>query len=479
MTPTSHRSILLGHSYFLRYDAKQWHRARPYPPLGTLSVAATLRARGHDPAFFDAMLAGGVEEFAAALRHHRPGVVFLVEDDFNYLTKMCTTRMRTAALQMVEAAHRAGSRILVHGSDASDHAAAYLAAGADAVALGEPEQTVAEVAAAWTGGTDDLSGIAGLALPATGDTAEDRPLRTPARPYLNDLDHLPPPAWDLIDVERYRTFWQQAHGRFSWNAVTSRGCPYRCNWCAKPIFGTRWAQHSPARAADELARIKRDIAPDHIWFADDIFGLTERWIVTFAEEVHRRDAALPFMMQSRANLMTPPVVDALVRAGAEEVWLGAESGAQQILDAMDKGTTVQQVRDAVAVLHEHDLRVGLFVQLGYPGETWREILMTRDLIRDTGPNAIGVSVAYPLPGTVFHERVRSQLGHQTNWRDSNDLAMMFHGTYDTDFYRRVRTLLHAEVEPGAAPDCLDDRWAALAAERPEVSTPSPVAFTEG
>jgi anaerobic magnesium-protoporphyrin IX monomethyl ester cyclase len=155
-------------------------------------------------------------------------------------------------------------------------------------------------------------------------------------------------------------------------------------------------------------------------------------------------------MQSRVDLMTPSAVAALATAGAEEVWMGVESGSQRILDAMDKGTRIGQVKTATRLLRSHGIRVAWFLQLGYTGETWADLLATRDLLRSERPDDVGVSVAYPLPGTLFYERVKEQLGARTNWSDSDDLAMMFRGTYTSAFYRRVRDLLHEEVAAIAA-----------------------------
>ncbi|HEX7120121.1 MAG TPA: radical SAM protein [Longimicrobiales bacterium] len=460
--------VLLAHSYYLRYDAKQLRRMKPYPPLATLLVAALAREHGHDVRVFDAMLAPGVEAFEAALDAERPDVVALVEDGFNFLTKMCTLRMRRAALDMVSAARSRGCRIVVNGSDATDHPAQYLAAGADAVIVGDVEPTFLEVAAAWAADRSaGLEAVAGLLLPAG---ADGRLRRTAPRPAFEELDALPFPAWDLVDVEAYREAWVGAHGRLSWNMVASRGCPYGCNWCAKPLFGRRYTQRSPAGVAEEMRRLRDEVAPDHIWFADDIFGLTSQWIESFAAEVTRRGARTPFMIQSRANLMRPRAVAALAEAGAEEVWLGVESGSQRILDAMEKGTRIEQIREATRALRAAGVRSGWFIQLGYLGEGWEDLLRTRDLIRDERPDEIGVSVSYPLPGTRFYDAVRAQLGEKRNWEDTGELAMMFHGTYTTEFYRRVRDLLHDEVDAlaaGADLAPLDRRWAALAAEREE------------
>ena len=467
--------VTIAHSYYLRYDAKQLARMRPYPPLATLTAAAYLREGGTPVTVFDAMLADGVDEFVAHLDAHRPTIVGILEDNFNFLTKMCTVRMREAAFEMIQAATARGCRVAVNGSDATDRSAEYLAAGADAVIVGEAERTFAEIVAQWSRDRDaPLDGVRGLRL--RGESGGVR--ATGARPFLDDLDRLPFPAWDLVDVAQYRDAWRTAHGRFSWNVVTSRGCPYHCNWCAKPVFGTRYAQRSPAAVAEEFARLRQLVRPDHIWFADDIFGLTERWITAFAEEIAHRDARTPFMMQSRANLMRPEVVAALARAGCEEVWLGVESGSQTILDAMDKGTRVEQVRSATRALRKAGIRTGWFLQLGYLGEQWADIERTRDLVRDERPDEVGVSVAYPLPGTPFYETVRAQLGDKQNWDHSGELAMMFQGTYTTGFYREVRNLLHEEVEHAGRqrPADLEARWHHL--ERREVfcrTHPLPVA----
>ncbi|MFL5803535.1 MAG: B12-binding domain-containing radical SAM protein [Roseiflexaceae bacterium] len=270
--------------------------------------------------------------------------------------------------------------------------------------------------------------------------------RTAKRAPERHPDVFPVPAWDLIEVERYRAAWIQAHGYFSLNMVSTRGCPFHCNWCAKPIWGQRYAMRSPANVAEELALVKYTLRPDHIWFADDIFGLRPQWVAEFGREVAARDAAIPFMIQSRVDLLTEQAVAGLVQAGCVEVWMGAESGSQKILDAMDKGTQVQQIVAARARLKAAGIRACFFIQFGYPGETFEDIMATVQLVREALPDNIGVSVSYPLPGTKFHELVKEQLGAKTNWVDSNDLAMIFQGAYQSPFYRKLHQVLHDDLE---------------------------------
>jgi anaerobic magnesium-protoporphyrin IX monomethyl ester cyclase len=410
-------------------------------------------------------------------------VVALVEDSFNFLSKMCLGRMRQAAVEMTRMAHRRGLATLVAGSDPTDEPELYLAAGAGAVLLGEPDHTLPEAVAATLHGAPALHEVAGLALPGPAGVA-----RTPARGPERRPDVLPWPAWDLADVDAYRRVWTEAHGYFSMNMASTRGCPFHCNWCAKPIWGQRYAMRSPWDVAAEMAHLKRTFAPDHIWFADDIFGLRPAWTVEFARAVIDLDGALPFQVQSRVDLLTDAAVDGLARAGCVEVWMGVESGSQPVLDAMEKGIRVEDVPPAVERLRRRGIRACFFLQFGYPGEEWADIQATVDLVRSVLPDEIGISVSYPLPGTRFYGRVQRQLGAKTHWDDSNDLAMMFQGTYTTDFYKTLHGLLHDDLDArlalARAPDGVrpadeekvadvQRRWSQLAAQAPSLRSPQP------
>jgi len=436
--------ILFGQSYYLRFDPKLWEAMQPYPPLGTLYAAAWLRSLGHEVALFDAMLAGSEEEWAQALDAHRPRLAVLYEDNFNYLSKMCLLRMRQAALRMVGMARERGCRVIAAGADASDHPELYLQAGADFVILGEGELTLGELAAHLSRReAPPPVEIPGLAFLEPGAGGALR--RTPPRPVLRDLDSLPFPAWDLVDIERYRRLWLHRHGYFSLNLATTRGCPFHCNWCAKPIWGQRYNSRSPENVAAELKLLKERYAPDHIWIVDDIFGLKPGWVEEFARRVKANGARTPFKSLNRADLLLRPgEVEALKRAGCETVWMGAESGSQVVLDAMDKGIRVEDIYAATARLRRAGIRVGFFLQFGYPGETLEDICCTLRMAAECDPDDIGISVSYPLPGTPFFEMVRARLGERQNWQDSSDLAMLYQGPYSTAFYRQLHRVAHLE-----------------------------------
>ena len=410
---------------------------QPYPPLGTLFAASVLRSRGVSVGIFDTMLRDPMAEFASAVREHEPKIVAIYEDDFNFLSKMCLTRMRELAWQMAEIAKSCGAIVVAHGSDASDHVEQYMAHGCDFVLLGEAEITLADLCGAILE-ERSTSIVAGLV------SSRSNPANA-CRSNRIDFESLPSPAWDLIDLSLYNHAWTKAHGYSSINLAASRGCPYRCNWCAKPISGSSFKLRPPSVIADEMQHAKTVLGADHIWFADDVFALSRSWIQELAKEVELRDCRVPFKIQSRADLMSEDTVAALRRAGCAEVWMGVESGSQAVLDAMDKGLRVEEVASARERLRLAGIRACYFLQLGYPGETWKDIQLTAALVRSTRPDDIGVSVSYPLPNTKFYERVRSQLGRKTNWADSDDLSVIFKGAYTDEFYRTVRDALHAEV----------------------------------
>jgi radical SAM superfamily enzyme YgiQ (UPF0313 family) len=432
--------VLLGQAYYLRFDPKLFDAQQPYAPLGTLYAAAYLRERGHTVALFDAMLAASVGQWGAALERRRPRLAAIYEDSFNYLSKMCLLRMREAALEMIDCARLARVPIVMSGSDATDHPELYLRRGAAAVIVGEGELTIADLADRMLAGQpiDTVPGIAYL-----DDSCALR--RTGARPFIQSLDELPFPAWDLVETTRYREIWLRRHGHYSMNIATTRGCPYHCNWCAKPIYGRRYATRTPKAVVDEIAWLKKHYAPDHLWIMDDVFGLKPGWVEEFAALIAERDARVPFRCLMRADQVTPAVATALASAGCRMLWMGAESGSQQVLDAMEKGLSVEDIRRANRLLTAERIDVGVFLQFGYPGETWTDIEATLQLAREIEPADIGVSVSYPLPGTQFYERVRQELGVKQNWIDSSDLSTMYKATYAPEVYRRVHRLVHHEL----------------------------------
>jgi anaerobic magnesium-protoporphyrin IX monomethyl ester cyclase len=476
-------SILVCHSYFLQLDHKQRARGKPYPPLATLQAAAMLRRAGHQVTLFDSMLADDLEDYHRLLTKDRPQVVLFYEDTFNFLSKMCLTVMQRAACEMIAVASRTGARVIVAGPDVSDRPQTYLAAGADLALKGEGLGALMDLLPRLMSQPgapiDELAeGVQGVAF-----LSQDHVVTQPGGKVLPAAQYAGSAAWDLVDMDRYRSVWHKAHGYFSLNMAGSRGCSFRCTWCAKPTWGNLYLQREAKAVAAELVHLKRTYDPQHIWFADDIFGFRAEWVEEFTAAMDAAGGGIPFSIQTRADLISERMARILKKAGCREAWIGAESGSQRVLDDMNKGTTVAEILTARRRFQAEGIRVGFFIQLGYQGEDLEDILATRNLLQLSRPDEIGVSVSYPLPGTKFYELVKAQLGRKTHWQESNDLDMMFHGTFTSEFYRAVRNLLHDQISIQGVSDqmspALDERWRRLIEEQARYRSPGTSASSNG
>ena len=431
------KKVLISHSYFYRFDKKQWETREPYPPLMTLIAAALMRRNGFEVQLFDSCLEESEQAIVPILESFEPDYFVVFDDGFNYLTKMCLTTMREAAFRMQQLAKSKGAVTITCSSDSTDHLQKYLTHGGDYVIKGEGETTLEELINTIESG-EDTKHVKGISYIVNGKV-----INNPPRGVNRNLDDLPFPAWDLIDVEAYRKIWMQKGGPFYLNIATTRGCPYKCNWCAKPIYGNRYNVRSPKLAVDEIAHHVEKYQVDHFWMCDDIFGLKPGWVQSFRDELAARNLSIKYKIQSRADLLLQEDnIDALVASGLDEVWIGAESGSQNILDAMDKGTSIAQIQEATRILKKKGVKVAFFIQFGYLGETREDIDKTIDLVLDLMPDKLGASVSYPLPGTKFYDMVKQDLKEKSNWTDSDDLDMMFKNTYSRKFYKILHRYLH-------------------------------------
>ncbi len=282
-------SILVCHSYFLRFDPKQVERGKPYPPLATLQVAAILRQAGHRVELFDAMLADGIEEYDRKLDAVQPQVVLFYEDTFNFLSKMCLGKMRQAACRMIATAHGTGARVIASGPDVSDAPETYLRAGADVALVGEGLTTLLDLIRKLNSDLQTATGELIQGLLGTVTLLNDSVMKTDgAKALATAAQASELAAWDLLDMDRYRSAWVKTHGYFSLNMAASRGCSFRCSWCAKPIWGNQYLQRNATAVAAEMIYLKRTFNPDHVWFADDIFGFRVDWVNQFANAVARK-----------------------------------------------------------------------------------------------------------------------------------------------------------------------------------------------
>ncbi len=409
--------VLLTHSNHLYSDRKQTEKMQPYPPLQTLLAAAVLRDHGIATALFDPTLEPAGDAANSCVRgvagpmRSAPGSGLRRRFQFSF-EDVPDAQSGAGFLDGGDRA-RPRDRAAVHGSDASDRVNEYLAAGFSFVLMGEVEETLLELASG-----QPVETIRGLAF------REDGTLRyTQPREVNSDLDSLPLPAWDLVDVDRYRAAWVVAHGIFPLNMASSRGCPYPVQLVREADLWHSLHSRAARSVADEMLYLKTTFAPDHIWFADDIFALSPEWTAQFADAVEALDARIPFKMQSRCDLMTRDSVAALKRAGCAEVWMGANRARRRFWTRWRKAFAWRQIYEARENLRQAGIRACFFLQFGYPGEGWDDIEATIRMVRETAPDDIGVSVSYPLPGTKFYrdrtdaDRAQAELVRQRRSRD--------------------------------------------------------------
>ena len=426
--------LLFTNTYFYRFDEKQWKTQKPYPPYGTILAASIMREAGYTIDFFDTNLSKSPEEIGPKLINFKPDYLIIFDDNFNYLSKMCLTVMRESCFELIRLGKKAGAKVFVNSADATDHFEDYLKQGADVVLLGEAEQTLQELV---NNNLENISQIKGIAFLDDGKV-----IRTAKGKIFQALDTYPMPAWDLVNLIDYETIWQKSQGLFSLNIATTRGCPFKCNWCAKPIYGNRYNSRSPEKVVEEIAILMQKGAT-HFWICDDIFGLKPGWVQEFNKLLQAKKLNPTLKIQSRADLLLKEnTIQDLVEAGLDEVWIGAESGSQRILDAMDKGITIDEIEKSTQLLKDKGVKVAFFLQYGYLGEQWADIQDTLAMVKKMLPSDLGISVSYPLPGTIFYEKVKNQLKIKQNWENSNDLAMMYKSTYSPDFYRELHKHTH-------------------------------------
>jgi len=389
--------LLLCTSYFLAYEAMPGARGQPYVSLGVLYLAAYLRRSDcRRVEVFDATFADGLAAFESALDRLRPKAVGI--------QSVITTRQ--IARQMIAIAKRYGATVIVGGPDPSVLYESYLQWGADMVVIGEGEHTLEELLLHLEAAPDApaLDDIAGLAFAADG-----RLCVTPARPPIRDIDSLPFPAYDLVDVARYLETWRQYNGYSSMHFMMSRGCPFNCSWCSHAVFGRTYRQRSVANVLAEMRLLEQSYGPDHLTIADDTLGLNKKWLADWSGAIERDGPRIPFRCFSRADVITATIVAQLKAAGCRHIYLGVESGSQRILDRMNKGTTLPGIRRASALIKDAGIDLGYFIMFAYPGETFEDIHRTLELIFQMAPDSLGLSIAYPVPGTAFYEEVKGRL----------------------------------------------------------------------
>jgi radical SAM superfamily enzyme YgiQ (UPF0313 family) len=420
--------LLLTHGFFLNEDPKEQQILRPYPPLGILYLSAYLRSRGFDVEVYDSTF-GSREELFQLLDAGPPAMLGVYG---NLLT-------RAAVLAITGRARATGWTVVLGGPEPANYPEQYLASGVHYIVPGEGERVLEQL----------LSGD-----PAPDGViyrdAQDAVIRTPPARQIENLDQLPWPDREQINLDRYLTAWRERHGASCVSLITARGCPYSCRWCSHSTFGQTHRRRSVTSVADEVEWIRDRYQPDMLWYADDVFTIHTGWSLNYAAELKRRNIRIPFECITRADRLSAPVADALAEMGCYRVWVGSESGSQRVLDAMQRGVQVEQVHKAVDLLKTRGVAAGMFLMWGYEGEQLEDIEATVAHVKRCQPDVFLTTVAYPLKGTGFYNDVANKLVSIRDWAQSTDRDLRVSGRHSRRFYGYADELLRGSMESDSA-----------------------------
>lgn len=366
------------------------------PPLGLASLAAVVREAGRDVAIVDAVAeALSIDEAARRVRDMSPRFVGI-----------------TAATVAIENAALLASRIketqpettiLIGGPHvtAVPEKTLGLFESLDAAVIGEGERTLPALLEAIEGGAD-LGAVEGIAFRRDGSVT-----LTSRRPFIDDLDTLPMPAYDLLpDLSR---FYRPAAHNFkrlpSSSMITSRGCPGRCVFCDLKVFGHRCRRHSIAYVMRIVHYLTKEFGIRDLRIPDDTFVISKKDVLGFCAEIIREKVDISWSCQARVNYVDRDLLRAMRRAGCWQVDYGIESGSQKILDALKKGITREQALDALRWTKEAGIQAKGYFMLGSPGETLETIQETIRFAREAHLDSFQVSFFTPFPGSPIYGEI--------------------------------------------------------------------------
>jgi anaerobic magnesium-protoporphyrin IX monomethyl ester cyclase len=421
--------LLLTHGYFLEEDPKEKQIMKPYVPLGILYLSSHLRGCGFDVDVYDSTFGSRAELFSA-IDAGPPDAIGIYG---NLMT-------RANVLAIVTRARAAGWLVIVGGPEPSNYVDEFLASGADVVVSGEGERTLERLMsvsfdrAAWPT-------IPGLAF----RDSSGQVVRTGSPELIKDLDAQPWPDRERVDIPKYLDTWRTHHGRGSVSVITARGCPYQCNWCSHSVYGHTHRRRKPVAVVDEIEWLMDRYHPEMLWIADDVFTIHHGWLDAFAAEMNRRKIHIPFECITRADRIDEKVAALLGDLGCERVWIGSESGSQAILDAMQRGVTVEQVQRAVALCKDRGIATGMFLMWGYEGEQIADIEATVEHVKRCRPDVFFTTVSYPIKGTPYFTRISEKLVNPKPWHETTDREFTVRGRHSRTFYRHADELLRSEM----------------------------------
>jgi len=414
-------SIVLTHAYYLYEDPKELKIMKPYPPLGLLYVSGYLNEHGVENHLFDTTFSSKTAQLEF-IANKKPDLVAIYT---NLMTKVEVIRLikilKTEALYGFP-------KIVLGGPDITYNLENYLNAGAQYLIIGEGEETMAALYAAVIAKTE-ISEVSGIAYLENGTVVKTAP-----RIKMKDLAALPLPNREGIPIEKYLAAWKDNHGKSSMTLSTQRGCPYTCKWCSTAVYGQSYRRRPAKLVVEEMTMLKETYNPDTLWFVDDVFTVSHKWMRSFHEEVLKQNTVIPFECITRAERLNDEILQLLKESGCYRIWIGAESGSQKIIDAMDRRVEVETVQKAINDANDIGIETGTFIMLGYPGEDQKDIAQTIDHLKKSNPTHFTITIAYPIKGTSLYTEIEKDITAKPDWETSTDRDIDFKRTYSRKYY---------------------------------------------
>lgn len=416
--------LLLTHAYFLHEDPKELEIMRPYVPLGILAISAYLKQKRFDCTLYDTTFSSR-PKFEAYLLEHKPTYIGIY---VNLMTKLNVLKTIKFIRSQPEIKHM---KVILGGPEVKHHAEKFIEHGADYIVVGEGEETMHDL---LTTLDTPMNPFIGHVKSIVFRNALGEITKTPERPKIRDINVLPLPDRKGMDLQPYLDAWKDNHGHSAMSINTMRGCPYTCKWCSRAVYGLSYRRRSAKLVVDEIEQMIELYDPDTLWFVDDVFTVSHKWLREFAAELKARKVYIAYECITRADRMNQEVVDLLAQTGCFRVWIGAESGSQKIIDLMDRRVEANQVQDMIRMAQEKGIEAGTFIMLGYPGEKEEDIQLTIDHLKAASPEHFTITIAYPITGTDLHTEITNKLIHPQPWESSTDRDKDFKREYPREYY---------------------------------------------
>lgn len=425
-------SILLTHAYYLSEDPREQRIMKPYPPLGLLYISGYLQSKNVLNDVFDSTFSTFTEQLHY-IKTKKPKVICIYA---NLMTKINVIKL----IKILKTPDYNFPKIVLGGPDVTYNIENYLNAGADFLVIGEGEETTYELCNAILQ-DENYSNIDGIVY-----RDNEKTIQTQPRTKLKDLVQLPLPNRSAIEMEKYLNAWKTHHGKSSITISTQRGCPYTCKWCSTAVYGQSYRRRPADLVVSEMKMLREKYNPDTIWFVDDVFTVSHKWLKEFHSEAIRQKVIIPFECITRAERLNDEILQILKEAGCYRIWIGAESGSQDIIDAMDRRVDVNVVKEMIQKTNLTGMETGTFIMLGYPGETLDDINKTICYLKDARPTHYTITIAYPIKGTSLYNEVEDIITRKPDWESSTDRDIDFKRTYKRSFYDYAVSRVVNEIE---------------------------------